>query len=132
MIGREKRLRLLNRDPAEFVGGGKVFQAAQAEVFEKMLSGVVGVRATGDFGANGLLDEAAFEKGLHHASDRDAANLLDLGARERLAISDDGESLEGGLRKAGRTDFVPDERLDPRGILRLAGELPRAGHAHKA
>jgi len=69
---------------------------------------------------------------LHHAIDRDAADLLDLGAGDGLAIGDDGEGFERRLGEPGRTAFVADEGFDPGRELGLADELPGAGHAHEA
>ena len=68
---------------------------------------------------------------LHRAVHVHAANLLDLGARDGLAIRDDGERLQRRLREPRRTDLHADERAQPRGKFRLRDELPRAGDARE-
>ena len=41
-----------------------------------------------------ILHQPAFEQGLEHAARIDAAQLLDFGTRDRLAVGDDRERLQ--------------------------------------
>ena len=75
--------------------------------------------AADDFGATGGFNEAAFKQRLHRAVNVHAADLLDLGARDGLAIRDDGERLQRRLREPRRADFHADERAQPLGKFRL-------------
>ena len=68
---------------------------------------------------------------LHDGVHVHAANLLHLGARNRLAIGDDGQRLQRRLRQSRRTDFLAHQRLEPRRVFGLRNELPRAGDARK-
>src|SRR5687767_8096141 len=124
MIGREQRFGFLNWDTAKLIGGGQVFQTAEAEVLQELRCGAVSVWAARHFGAAGLLDEATFEQRLHNAVDRHAANLLDLGARERLAIRDDRQRFKGGLRQTRRANLVADQRFNPWRVIWPRRELP--------
>ena len=71
----------------------QVLQIPQAEVIEKKLRRFVEKRASGDFGATGDFDQAAFHQRLQHAVDVDAANRFDIGACDWLAIGDNRERL---------------------------------------
>ena len=114
---------------AQFVRGGQFVQAAQAKVFEEHDGRAVGHGAAHHFGAPDLLDQAALDQRLHDAVHAHTPDLLDLGARDRLAVGDDGQRLQRRLGEARRAGFVADQRLEPRRVFRLSHELPRAGHA---
>ena len=65
----------------------------------------------------GLRDQAAGEQRAHDAVDVDAADRADPRPGDRLAVGDDGERLERGLRQPGRLP-VQDEPLDVRRAVR--------------
>ncbi len=128
-VNRQQGFGLGHDDAAQFIGGGQVLEAPEAEVFQESVGGPVGDGPADDFGATDLRDQSALQQRLHHAVDRDAADLFDLRAGDRLAVSDDRQSFQ---RREGETRgaaLVPDEGLDPGGELRLADELPGAGDA---
>ena len=71
------------------------------------------------------VDQSALEQRLEHTAHGDAADLLDLGAADRLAIRDDGERLE---RRAGEPRRAHRElrALDRLGVLGAREDLPAA------
>lgn len=101
----------------------------EAEVFEKVFGGSVGHGSPDNFGSALLFDQLSFQKSLHDAVDRDAANLLSFCTGKGLAVGDDGQGFEGGLREFGRARFLADERANPRGVFASGDELPCAGDA---
>src|SRR5262249_33005997 len=70
-------------------------------------------------------DEAAVEEDLHGAAAVHAADLVDLGAGDRLAVGDDGEHLE--LRARELDGLSGDELAHPVGVHRVGAELKAAG-----
>ena len=76
-----------------------------------------------------MLHQTAFHEGLHDGVHVHAANLFHLGARDRLAIGDDGQRFQRRLRQPRRPDFLADQRLEPRRVFGLGNELPRARDA---
>lgn len=67
---------------------------------------------------------------LQHLSAPDAANLLNLGAPERLAVRDDRERLERRGRQALRASSKL-RTLDCFGVLRTREDLESAGNFNK-
>ena len=108
---------------------GKSSRLRRPKYSRNSAGGAVGHRPAHHLGAPDLLDQSALDQRLHHAIHAHAAHLLDLGARDRLAIGDDGERLQRRLGEARRAEFVADQRLEPGGVFRLGDELPRARHA---
>ena len=67
-------------------------------MIHEILCGFVEQRPARNFGAARNLDEAAIEQRLHYAIHCNAANGFDIGARDGLAVGDDGERLESRAR----------------------------------
>ena len=97
----------------------------QAEAFEEFRGGLVEEGAAGGLGAARQLDEAALQQGGDDAIDGDAADRLDVGAGDRLAISDDGEGLQRGLAQFAGAGLV-EELADPGGGLGPGAEAVAA------
>src|SRR5476649_693331 len=93
--GLEGRLQVLE--------GGKLLERSQVEIVEESPGGGEDRRAPGRFAVADDLDPAAFDqrvqRGRRH---RDAAHFLDVAARDRLAVRDDGEGLQHRARIARR------------------------------
>src|SRR5581483_8972501 len=102
-----------------------------AEIFQKDWRGAVGHGPADDFRAAHLFHQATLQERLHDAIDGDAADLLDLGAGDRLPIRNDGQRFQGRLRESWWTRLMADEGLEPGRVFRLADELPGTGHAHQ-
>ena len=81
----------------QLVGGGEFVQPLQPEVLEEKLRGAVEPWPAGGLGLAANFDEFALDERLHDAIDGDATNLLDFRAGNRLAVGDDGESLQRGM-----------------------------------
>src|SRR5262249_3160369 len=71
------------------------------------------------------LHEIALEQELEHRAAIDAANVVDLGTRDRLAIREDRERLHLRAREAHR--FLLREIAAERPELRVRSEEPTAG-----
>ena len=97
----------------------------QREVLEEYRRRAVQQRTTEPFGATDDVDQAALVQRLEHAADRDAANLLDLGAADRLTIRDDRERLERGAGQSRRTRREL-RALDRFGVFGARQDLPAA------
>src|SRR5260370_19552425 len=99
-------------------------------MIEEKFSCFVKQRASGNFGASGNFDEAAFHQGLQNAIDRDAVYGFGIRSRDRVTVSDDGERLERGRTQARR--FRRREKsAHPLGVLRIARQLPTVGFFYK-
>src|SRR4051794_10501714 len=111
----------------ERFGLGEVFDGVEAEQFEEALGGAVEDGAAGLFGAAGDLDQVLF----HQAADRlaagHAADRFDVGAEDRLLVSDDGQSLYGRLGELG-VNFLLVELLEQVAEFRDRENLESAGH----
>src|ERR1700693_3868949 len=81
---------------AQFLDVWQFVEVAQTEMIEKKFRRFVKQRAPRNFGAAANLNEPAFHQCLQNAVDGDAADRFDIGARDRLTVSDDGERLERG------------------------------------
>ena len=82
----------------QFLQAGKIGHFIQAEVREEGCRGAVGDGPPGRAPAAAHFDPADIEENIERAlGNDDAADFLDLGARHRLVIGDDGERLERGL-----------------------------------
>jgi len=79
----------------QFFDIGQFIQIAQTEVIEKKLRGLVEERPSRNFRTTANFDETAFHQCLQNPINGDAAHGLNIGARDRLAIGDDGEGLAG-------------------------------------
>src|SRR3954464_6299447 len=105
----------------------EVLDAVQPKQFEEALGGAVEDGAAGLFGAAGDLDQVLF----HEAADRLAAGHsadgFDVGAEDRLLVSDDGQSLYGRLGELG-VDFLLVELLEQVAEFRDRENLESAGH----
>ncbi len=85
----------------ELLERGQVLQAVEPEANQELARGAVEERLPHHLLAPGDADQAVIEQRLEHARGRDAAQLLDLGPGDRLAIGDDGERLERRHRQLG-------------------------------
>ena len=75
-------------DFAELRKVGQALQIFQSEQFEELIGGLIDHRATRRVLAPGNLDEPFFEQRFEHAARVNAAQLFDLGPRDRLPIGD--------------------------------------------
>src|SRR2546423_3264732 len=92
-------------------------------MFEEKLGRLIEQGAARNFRATGDLHQTAFHQILQHAVNGDSANRFDVGARDRLAIRDDGQGFERRRSKPRR--FHCREQLpDPRRVSRIAHQLP--------
>jgi len=85
-------------NPAQFIRRGKIRQTAYPKIIQKQRGRSESARTPHDRRSSHRFDQAALEQRLHHSVDRHATNLFDLGAGQRLPISDNCQSLERGLR----------------------------------
>src|SRR5437870_7021735 len=81
---------------AEFLDVRQFVEIAQTEMIEEKVRCLVKQRTPRNFGTPGNFDESALHQGLQNAVDRDAADRFDIGARDRLTVSNDGEGFERG------------------------------------
>src|SRR5215472_9130548 len=72
---------------------GQPFEILEPEQFEELGRGFVDNRAAGRFLASGNPHQAFFEQRFEYAAGIDAAQLLNLGARDRLPISNYRDGL---------------------------------------
>src|ERR1051325_8169014 len=107
---------------AQFFHIRKLVEIAQTKVIEEKFRRLVKKRASGNFGASGNFYEAALHQRLQDAVDRHSAHCFDIGARDRLAISDDREGLERG-RSEARRFWRRKKSADPRRVFRIADQL---------
>src|ERR1700693_3284360 len=107
----------------QFFDVRQFFEISQTEVIEKELGRFVKQRAPRNFGAAGNFDEPAFHQCLQNAIDGDAADGLDVGARDRLSISNDGKRLERGRTQARRF-WCREKSADPLRVFWIACQLP--------
>src|SRR3982751_3310180 len=111
---------------AQFLNVWEFIEIAQTEMIEKKFRRLIKQWATRNFGAAGNFDQAAFHQRLQNAIDGDAADRLDIRARDRLPVSDDGERFERRRTQAHR--FWRWEKFaDPLGKLWVARQLPAVG-----
>src|SRR3982750_4859580 len=98
---------------------------AQREVLEEDRRGPVEQWAAHPFAPAHDIDEAALVQRLEDAADRDPANLLDLGAPDRLTVGDEPKRLQrGGAQPCWpRRELCALDRL---GVLRAREDLPPA------
>ena len=103
---------------------GQLAQIAEAEEVEELPGRAVQHRPTDLL----LLAEDADQRAIHQELERGArvhaADLVDLGARDRLAVRDDRERLELRARQPHRP--ARDQLLDPHRVGRLGAELVAA------
>src|ERR1051326_3768013 len=93
---------------------------------EEKLSCLVQQWTAGQLGAATDFHQASFHQILQHAFDGDAAHRFNVGARDWLAISDNGESFEGRRRKTGQ--FRRGKKLtDPARAVGMTYQLPPFG-----
>src|SRR6185437_3377018 len=83
----------------EVLDGWQLVQRIEPEALEEEVSGAEEGRLPGSLGVTDHLDVAALLEQSRHALDVDAAQRRDLTARHRLAIGDDGQSLERRRRQ---------------------------------
>src|ERR1700730_5981347 len=111
---------------SQFLDIRQFVQLAQTEVVQKKLRCFVKQRPAGNFGAPGYFYQAALHQSLQHAVDRHAAHSFDIGARDRLAIGNDGKRFERGRGQPRR--FRRRKKLaHPLRTIRIGDELPAFG-----
>ena len=99
----------------------QLVQAGQPEPLEELEPGAVQERPAGRLGSSELDDEPAMQQRPDRVVGIDAADALDRGLRDRLAIGDDGQRLE---RRRGQPDGVrADIAGDEGAALGGGGEL---------
>jgi len=100
-------------------------------MIEKKLRRFVKQRPTRHIRSARDFDEATLHQSLQHALNRHTADSFDIGARNRLPISDDRERLERGRREPRR--FCCRKKLsDPGRIHGIARKLPAFGFFDEA
>lgn len=96
---------------------------ANAKIFVKTRGNFVEERATGDGGAPSDVDEIAVEEFLQGGVAGDAADGLDGGLGDGLAVGDEGEGFEGGVAEAF-DGFLGEKFLEPRGEIGFGENAP--------
>src|SRR5438132_689566 len=99
-------------------------------MIEEELRRFVKQRTTRDFRAARDFDEAAFHQCLQNTIDSYATHCFDIGARDRLPISYDGQSFERGRTQA-RWFGRGEQSADPLRVLWIARQLPAVGFFHQ-
>ena len=103
--------------------GGRSLKRRQAHPVEEQLGRAVEDGLTRAPGAAALVDVLALFEEPAHAVDVHAAQRPDLGARDRLAVGDDREGLEGRRAQPVR-DVATGELRDPRRRRRARSASP--------
>jgi hypothetical protein len=108
----------------------QLFERAQAQVIEELACGGKQGRPAGRLAvADGLDPAAVFQRLEHLRGHGDAADLLDVAARHRLAVRNDGQRLEHRARVPGRLFRVQAIQVGPHGGGAL--EPPAAGQRNQ-
>ena len=92
----------------------------QPEVLQKLWRRRVQDWAARTIGAPGFQDQTLVQQALQHAVAVDAADGVDLRARDRLLVGDDRQGLESSTAQMGRR-FQSQEALNQLGKLRGSG-----------
>ena len=79
--------------------GWQIFDAAQAKDPKEVPAGDVDIRPAEFLAAAANRNQVAVQQLAEHLFRADPPDGLNFGTRHRLAIGDDGECLEGGIRK---------------------------------
>lgn len=111
------RSRLIPQRDCELVRARQLAKVAERELLEKSGRGAVKKRASHPFAASNDLDQLTLVQRLEHLAAPNAADVLDLGTSDWLAIGNDGQSFEGRRRKPLRS----------RGELRALDRLGELG-----
>src|SRR5689334_6826079 len=83
---RSERAWLRAQRDRELVGARQLAQMPERELLEERRRRPIEERAAQPFGSPNDVDQAALEQRLEHAAHRHAANLLDVGAANGLAV----------------------------------------------
>ena len=105
--------------------GRQLAQVVQAEEVEELLGRAVEQRPTDLLALAQDAHQAAVEEQLERRARVDATDLIDLGARDGLAVGDDRQGLELGARQPHRSPG--DELLHPRRERRVRAQRVAAG-----
>ena len=92
-------------------------------MIQKILGRCVEQGASRHFSATGDFDQTPVENRLHDPVDGDSTHGLDVGARDRLAVGDDGEGFQRGYAQACRL-CLGIQGPEPRGEPWRAAEQP--------
>src|SRR5512146_1351935 len=103
----------------------QVLEGRQAEALQEVEARAVEDRAARRIRATQLRHEAPMEEAADRVVRIDAPDPLDDGLRDRLAIGDDGQGLEGGRREAD--GVAADEAGEQRAALGGRGQLHPIG-----
>jgi len=93
---------------AQFIGVGKFIQAFQAKEFQKYGSRFVKERTSRLLGTARDADYFPLEQRGDDTVNRHAAHRFDLGAADRLTISDDGQRFKCRLAQPGRLRAIEE------------------------
>src|SRR5688572_15930240 len=129
-LGRVRRRGVGGRDhperDRELVGPRQLLEVPKREVLEEERRRSVQQRPPQSFRPTDDVDQPALVQRLEHTADRDAPDLLDVGARDRLLIGDDRQRLERGTGEPLRTSRELGA-LDRFGVFGPCEDLPPAG-----
>src|SRR5258706_5968864 len=107
---------------------GKLVDRAHVQVVEEFLRGGEDRRASGGLARADHLDPAALHERVQGGRrDGHAADLLDVAARDRLAVRDDGEGLQHRARVARR--LLARDAVEELLVVGLHAEAPARGDA---
>src|SRR5688500_1232392 len=123
-------LRRVAQGDRELVGPRQLLEVSQRELLEEDRGRAVEQRPADSLAAPDDVDEPALVDRLENAADGDAADLLDLGAADRLPVGDDRQRLERGRRETlrARRELGALDRL---GVLRARQDLPALADLHE-
>src|SRR3954471_22798286 len=105
----------------------KFLERPQVQVVEELARGGEDRGTAGRLAVSDHLDPCAFHQGVDGGrGDRDTADLLDVAARNRLAVRDDREGLQHRARIPRR--LLLDDAVEEFLVIRLHPEAPAGGH----
>ena len=109
----------------------ELHQAGESEALQELEPGAVEVRPAGRLGTAKLNHEASVEQGADGVVGVDAADSLDAGPGDRLAVRHDRQRFEGGLAEAGH-GFGADVASDQLAGVGCRGKLDPLAAADEA
>ena len=99
-------------------------------MLHEKLGRLIQQRAARHIGASGDAHQPTFQQALHHTVHGHTAHRLDVRARDRLPVGNDGERLQRGAAKSGWLAFRV-KLADPDGKIRLGHDRPAADLLHE-
>src|SRR5581483_7809951 len=129
-LGIRHGLRLEGERLRDLLERRQLLQRAQAELVQELAGGGIERRPARGLAMPHDVDPAVVLERLDDlGGDRDAADVLDVAPRDRLAVGNDGEGLHDGTRVARR--FFGEQPLDVRLEIGPGLEAPAARHRHQ-